>query len=119
MGKRVKIQYSIDLEELPDEVGNLLSRTEQKLATCHKDVQSMIKSYNHDFLMTTAATKEISELRENLMDVDLTLGDITNIIFSYVDYELRNQEEEPEPEPISDENIEKQIQNLKEALPPG
>ena len=118
MGKRVKVQYSISLEELPGEVSNLLIKAEQKLEACHKNVQSMIKSYNHDILMTTAATKEISELRESLIDVDLTLGDITNIIFSYVDYELKRQEE-PKFIPVSDEDVEKQIQALKETVAPG
>ena len=112
MSNRVKIQYSIDLDELPAELNTLLGKAEHKLQGCHQDIQDLIKSYNPDTLMTMATTKEISDLREGLMAIDLTLGDIMHIIFSYVDYELKSHEQGMEAPP----DIEEKLRSLTEAV---
>jgi len=116
MKQRVNIQYSIDLEELPKEIENLLTRTEHKLSKCQKDIQSIIKNHDYDTLMTMACTKEISELREKLTDVDFVLEDVTTIVSSYIAYQLRKSSETSLDTP---EALKQRMEDIKKELADG
>tara|TARA_Y100000034_G_C6532999_1_gene229713 strand:+ start:31 stop:411 length:381 start_codon:yes stop_codon:yes gene_type:complete len=125
MGQRVNVQYSVDLEELPVEVENLLSKAERKLAGCLKDLQALIKSYNHQLLMTTACTQDMGAIREELANVDFVLNDAGNIINGFVSYQLQDKSEPLPPEEalkdnpyIDGEQIAQKIKEFKESLNP-
>jgi hypothetical protein len=105
MGQRVNIQYSIDLKELPVEMEGLIAKAERKLAQCHNELQSLIMRYKRDVLMTTACTNDLSDLRENLTDIDFILEDTINLINGYVTYQLQKKDDYNEQE-ISEEKAE-------------
>lgn len=116
MKQRVNIQYSIDLEELPKEIENLLTRTEHKLSKCQEDIQSIIKNHDYDTLMTMACTKEISELREKLTDVDFVLEDVATIVSSYIAYQLSKSSETSLDTP---EALRQKMEDLQKELADG
>jgi len=124
MGQRVSVHYTVDLEELPAEVENLLTKAEKKLGNCHAELQGLIKRYNSQVLMTTACTQDISMLRESLANVDFILNDATNIINGFVTYQLQEPrtedtqaEEALQANPYVDaDHIEEKIQKFKESF---
>jgi len=123
MRQRVNVHYSVDLEELPSEVENLLSKADERLSTCYQTLQTLIKRYDQHILMTTACTEDIGALREELASVDFMLNDATNIINGYVSYRLQDnneiaQEEEAAPTNpyVEVDQIQEKIQQFKESL---
>ena len=81
MGERVNIQYSVDIDNLGDEVCRLicdayenLNRTAGRVAPPENNVLSL------------QTIKEIDEVRQGLRDVSDRLGDAVNIINGYVLY---------------------------------
>ena len=88
MGDRVNIHYSVELEELPNEVGNLLARSEEKLSDCYESIRKIIDVYGSKTMMTIACADEI---RTKMTAVDYTLNDITNIISGYVRYKIEEE----------------------------
>jgi hypothetical protein len=123
MGQRVNVRYSVDLEELPTEVENLIGKAEKKIGECHQELQDLIKKYRGELLMTTACTQGIGDLREDLANVDFILNDASNIIHGFVSYRLKptvedTREEEPLPSnPYVDaEQLNEKIQQFKDSL---
>jgi len=114
----------VDLEELPAEVENLLTKAEKKLGTCYQELQELIKSYNSQILMTTACTQDVNVLRESLANVDFILHDATNIINGFVSYQLQEPPGEDTPAEealqanayVDTDHIEEKIQKFKESL---
>ena len=79
MGQRIVIQYSIDMDELENEVERLLSWAVEKIdkaqATAHKTDKE---------LMSVFTMERIDNLRKQLAAIDHTLRDVSEIINSYV-----------------------------------
>jgi len=123
MGQRVNVHYTVDLEELPEEVENLLSKAEGRLSTCYQTLQTLIKRYDQHILMTTACTEDIGALREGLASIDFMLNDASNIINGYVSYQLQDNKEPPQTEEalppntyVDADQIQEKIQQFKESL---
>ncbi len=123
MGQRVNVHYSVDLEELPTEVENLISKAEGRLAMCHQALQTLIKRYDKHILMTTACTEDIGSLREGLASIDFILNDASNIINGYVSYQLQDNNETAQDEEaiptnpyVDADQIQEKIQQFKESL---
>ena len=111
MGQRVNIQYSVELEDLQDEVNRLFSNaitglTSLPHASLNLDIEGLDK---------------VDTLRQKLAKVDIMLGDVQNIIEGYVRFKTQ-----PDPEPevpfqeVSDnletEELEDRIAKFKEML---
>ena len=113
MGQRVNIQYSVELDELPDEVNRLFGDAIRQL----------------DFLLPAGATPtlklgtdgldKLDHLRRKLAKIDIMLGDIQNIVEGYVRF--KTQPEHPrvpdspsEAEELEIEQIEDKIARFKE-----
>jgi hypothetical protein len=79
--KRVNIQFSIELDELPTEVSRLLEKSNNHLNEVSK-VYSNI-SRNEDNL-TSETWNEIDNIRVSLAKADQILDDLQNIIAGYV-----------------------------------
>jgi hypothetical protein len=127
MGQRVNIQYSIDLEDLPAEMEGLIAKAEDRLAHCHRELQTLIQASNRKAIMTTACTDEISNIREGLADADFILNDVVTIIHSYVEYKVTKREKvlgPPVSSPVSEEisdveyenQLEQQVKSFKDSL---
>ncbi len=80
--QRINIQYSISMEELPNEVHRVYNKSLEQL----KNIQ--IPELDTTELLNSTATKMIDEARQQLAKADLMLADVQSIINSYVEYEL-------------------------------
>jgi len=79
MGQRVNIQYSVELEELEEEVNRLFSNAITQLA-----------SLPHASLnLGTEGLDKVDSFRQKLAKVDIMLGDIQNIIEGYVRFKTQ------------------------------
>jgi len=78
---RVNIQFSLDLDELPDEIGRLLSRSH---ACITKSAEAYTTLKNSSSLLTNETWKEVEDLRMNLSKADLILDDVHKILGGYL-----------------------------------
>ena len=75
---RVNISYSIELEDVPNEVSRILEECEEKLRGIHGGLQRVI---GQDPL---SVIEELDKLRIGLARLDLKLGDSMQILSGYV-----------------------------------
>jgi len=113
MGQRVNIQYSVELEDLEEEVNRLYSNAITKLASLpHASIN-----------LGTEGLEKVDSFRQKLAKVDIMLADVQNIIEGYV----RFKTQAPEPptrereipfqqtsEELEIEQLEEQIKEFKE-----
>lgn len=94
--QRVNIQYSIDLEDLPEEVTRLVdcSTTALEVALEHAEEIS-----NRDDHLTVKTVEEINSLRLALSKVDYILEDVTKIVGGYLKMALAPAQEESQQTP--------------------
>ena len=95
MLKRVNIQYSIDLEQLPNEIDRIYTSAKDILSTLN------LPEETGKDILTADVLKRIDDTRKELTNLDHILNDVTGIVSSYVEYELalRKGEQQPPPEP--------------------
>jgi hypothetical protein len=98
MSQRVNIQYSIEIDELPEAVHELLKKSTDSLQLAVGPVHTV---YLGDVL-TLNTLDRIDELRLTMAKVDQTLEDVTSIIKGY----LHHKSSPPAPLP--------QIENKEE-----
>ncbi len=103
MGERVNIQYSIDLEKLPDEVTRLLEGAYESLH--HIQQECVIDSA--PISLETAA--RIDTIRMELADIDYMLSDVTNIINGYMAYRSQPSNEEETSKMVATPEVERQL----------
>jgi len=112
MNQRVNIQYSIDLEQLPQEVSRLLGIAFTKLRTTTTDGPDGV--VNNGDILSLASVETISTLRKSLAEVDYMLEDVTNIINGYLSFKSRPPEQAPTPENIASIDTSEFAEKLKE-----
>jgi hypothetical protein len=78
---RVNIQYSIDLQDLPEEVSRLIDNSTSFLEVALEDSQYLSEKEDH---LTLKTLEEINSLRMSLSKVDYILDDITKIVGGYL-----------------------------------
>lgn len=78
---RVNIQYSIDLDELPEEVERLLNKCYLQLRASN-DLIAHITDKND--LISVATLEDVNELRLQLAKSDHILDDLTKIMSGYM-----------------------------------
>ena len=113
MGQRVNIQYSVELDELPDEVNRLFGDAIRQL-----DVLAPVGG-TPTLKLGTDGLDKLDHLRRKLAKIDIMLGDIQNIVEGYVRF--KTQPEQPrvpdspsEAEELEIEQIEDKIARFKE-----
>ena len=117
MGQRVNVQYSIDIEVLPQEVNRLLLSAFMKL-------EEVTKTTTIDNVLSLEAIEKIDDIRTSLADVDYMLNDIGNIINGYVAYKTQKDtpattvaSEQPQEQDSADHfGIEDKIARFKDAM---
>ena len=109
MGQRVNIQYSVELEDLEEEVNRLYSNAITKLA-----------SLPHASLnLGTEGLEKVDSFRQKLAKVDIMLGDVQNILEGYVRFKTQPPPERESPfqqtsDELEVEQLEDQIAKFKE-----
>ncbi len=82
MGQRVKIQYSVELEDLREEVNRLFKKImEQANYLVSNEKRSEIK-------LDTSGLDKIHALRGRLARMDIMLDDLQQIIEGYIRYRV-------------------------------
>lgn len=80
---KVNISYAVDLERVPQEVGKLIDSCEGMLRALHADVD-MIHAAN-----PLEAINQIGSIRKLLADLDVRLGDCSNILNGYLELQSK------------------------------
>tara|TARA_R110002074_G_scaffold326546_1_gene496909 strand:- start:848 stop:1237 length:390 start_codon:yes stop_codon:yes gene_type:complete len=98
---RINIQYSIDSDELPREVQRLFEKVDT-IATQFAGESGTQRDPNT--ILSLQTIEEIDIYRRKLAAMDYILGDLTNIISSYIDYKMqKSQSPEPPSENLPEE----------------
>ena len=99
MTQRINITYSIKLENLEAEVSRLLHITLDKLEEASS---SHFPLEEERELLNTKTFKDIDVLRQELAEIDAGFRDVSNLIASYLDYEVQSLSKEQEQETLSE-----------------
>ena len=113
MGQRVNIQYSVEIDELQDEINRLFHNAIMELDKVQPVGGAPVVK------LGTEGIEQVDSIRQKLTKVDIMLGDLQNIITGYVRF--RNQVDEPTstqdllPETLPSD-LEEKINKLKAML---
>ena len=110
MGQRINIQYTVDVDDLPREVGRLLEKA-------FNDYQLLQVECRQDDRLTTLSydmVEKIDRIRLTLAAVDHRLNDAANIISGYLGYKA--QEGMPPVDAGPPEDLEEKLSKFKEML---
>ena len=111
MGQRVNIQYSIELDDLEEEVNRLYSSAITQLASLpHASIN-----------LGTEGLDKVDSFRQKLAKVDIMLGDVQKIIQGYVRFKTQPPPERESPfqqtsDELEVEQLEEQIRDFKEFI---
>jgi hypothetical protein len=111
---RVKMQYSVELEEVPKETRRLFSRANSEIrdAGDHMDDIFAITDSSTDY---ENMLDSIRSARLNLTEADFRLGDAEAILNGYLQAKHAPQQE---PHPSMDfEQLQEQMETIKNVLP--
>ena len=93
MLKRVNIQYTIDLEELPNEIDRIYANAKNVF----QDIS--LPSESGKEILTAEVLKKLDDARKKLTYLDHILSDVSGIVGSYVEYEISTlTTKTPDPE---------------------
>tara|TARA_R100001510_G_C7650900_1_gene208460 strand:- start:1385 stop:1741 length:357 start_codon:yes stop_codon:yes gene_type:complete len=88
MGQRVNIQYSVELEDLQDEVNRLFEQAMRELE------RGLLVGSTPVVNLGTEGLDKVDSFRQKLAKVDIMLGDIQNILQGYVRFKTQPQDPE-------------------------
>jgi len=113
MGQRVNIQYSVELEDLQDEVNRLFEQAMRELE------RGLLVGGTPVVNLGTEGLDKVDSFRQKLAKVDIMLGDIQNIIEGYVRFKTQPPPEHGIPfqqtsDDLEVEQLEDQIAKFKE-----
>ena len=118
MTQRVNIQYSIEIEKLPYEVGRLAELVRSRF----KQVKHPQVNKDGTVDITLKSVEQITELRGLLAQLDHNLMDIENIMNGYISFLSTPQKEDeaPREEVFADQelvdDLENKIENFKNSI---
>lgn len=113
MGQRVNIQYSVDIDDLQQEVNRLFANAIVELDKVQPVGGAPVAKLGTDGL------EKLDKIRQSLSKIDIMLGDVQNIIEGYVRFKTQPPptREMPFQQASGDleaEQLEEQIQQFKE-----
>ncbi len=89
--QRINIQYTIGLDELPEEVSRVYKKSLQQLRSIE------LPELNDRDILNSSVVKIIDQARQDLAKTDLMLSDVQSIVNSYVEYEISLATQNAEP----------------------
>ena len=126
---RVNIQYSVDVEELPDEVLRLIGRAADQSCRMQEEGMRNLRSLMESSVMSVATLEELDRVRRQLAATDYILNDVMNIVSGYLEFKGRatsssseaeqgappmpEAEEMPEPQELHANMLFNDIDNLQ------
>jgi len=80
---RVKLQYSVELDEVPDVVADLIQDEADRLSYCDHAIQSIVESLKQEEPHISFVVDKIDKVRQSLGAIDARLSEMENIIIGY------------------------------------
>tara|TARA_R110000824_G_scaffold12629_4_gene55414 strand:+ start:1570 stop:1908 length:339 start_codon:yes stop_codon:yes gene_type:complete len=108
MGQRVRVQYTVDLDNYENEVVRLLAGAIEQL-------QELQLTINKDNILTLESAQQIDNLRRALAGVDFTLADVYGLINGYVGFKTSQHDEAPDRPPLSP-SLEQKVEAFREEV---
>ena len=102
LSDRINIQYSIDIDELPTEIKNLLVKVENHLNILSTENTPELKNIADKNILSLNTLQEIDLFRRRLAAMDYVLNDIASILGTYLEFKTKGftkQDETPPPPP--------------------
>tara|TARA_R100000664_G_scaffold34022_1_gene53499 strand:+ start:1960 stop:2301 length:342 start_codon:yes stop_codon:yes gene_type:complete len=109
MTQRFNIQYSIDIEDLEEEVKRLLDKAQNELLA--------ISKFNIENSLSLKSLEKIDKTRRGLASVDVALQDISAIVGGYVTYKATENMPQADSVEIEDHQKERPVSNEEPAPP--
>ena len=105
---RVKISYTVDLDEVPVRISELITKAAKKLSKQVVAMQTIAKSISEQEGTNKDAGEQIDDVRVCLSGIDLQLEDCHNLLASFANAQLQlmsssMSKQDPDPPPISTE----------------
>jgi hypothetical protein len=113
LGQRINIQYTIEIDELEEEVRRLIYKNVSNFET----ILGKINDSQEGGILTHKTLEDLDLIRQEMAKVDLTMLDCVNIIDGYLQYKSRS-ESEPFPNGLlePDHAIADELSNLKDKI---
>ena len=93
--ERVSLQYSISIDELPEEVSRLVDKVSTQVANCHTTMLPQLIKMGPNERLSLAACQSINEVRDQLTAALCVLDDVNNIVEGYVKHQAHTLEPPP------------------------
>jgi len=110
MGERISIQYTVDVDHLPVEVGRLLedafNQYQLLQSECRVEPRTAVLSYE--------VVEKIDCIRLGLAAIDHRLSDATNIISGYLNYKAQKEVLPSTADEVHE--LEAKIQEFKDSM---
>ena len=88
---RVRISYSVDLDDVPKECARMLAETLEKLGEVQAGIENLIDQLDENKAIDWQVKEKIANCREDLAKVDAKLSDNDLILEGY--YSAKNTKE--------------------------
>jgi hypothetical protein len=89
---RVRISYSVDLDDVPNECSRMLAEALEKLGDIHRDIESLIDQLDTDAGVGWQVKDKITRCRQSLAKIDSVMVDNDMILEGY--YGAKNKKED-------------------------
>ena len=93
---RVRISYSVDLDDVPSECARMLHDSMEYIAEVEEEINSLVKQLDDDNSQAWLAKDKIKRCREKLAKLDAVLADNDLILEGYF------SAKQPEAEDVSE-----------------
>ena len=87
---RAKIQFTVEIENIPEEVLTRLTSIYGKSETVSSEIKEVMKEISENNILV--ATKKIDDIRRDLSFYDSVLEDSYNVLVAYASYQTKQLE---------------------------
>jgi hypothetical protein len=87
---KAKIQFTVDMEDIPEEVRNRIERVFYKAENTSVEVKNILGDISENNIVV--ATQKIDKVRKDLAFIDSVLEDGYNILSGYAAYQIKQLE---------------------------
>jgi len=96
---RVRISYSVDLEDVPKECARMLSESSEHISEIQREIESLIEKLKNTDGIAWQIKAQIDRCRQQLSKLDMILADNDMILEGY------HNAKEPQPSEQEQENV--------------
>ena len=100
---RVRLSYSVELEEVPERVSQLIDDEWDNVSFCDHIIREIIESLNSEDPSIDSSLKKIDKIRQILGSIDLRFSECENILQGY--RQAQTNLAEPTETPAVDEQF--------------